>query len=178
MYISGTGQTLKSAQGTENLMSLFSCLKWPEMRPVTLELIARMHEGHAAGNFSIPVVDFVRVFAPGASPEELKKVAARGDIHFEPTGAQGGEFKLGQGPEATFELGREGLAMRVPERMSGAYEIRPSSFHITFNEGEELEGCKRVFVLMCNRVVGVDVSSERVDVRLPSKLFNLCVEFE
>ena len=159
-------------------MSLFSCLKWPEMRAVTLELIARMHEGHAAGRFSIPVVDFVSVFAPGASPEELKRVAARGDIHFEQVNAQGGKFQLGRGPEATFELGREGLAMRVPERMSGTYEIRPSSFHITFNKGEELEGCKRVFVLVCNRVVGVDVSSERVDVHLPSKLFNLCVEFE
>ena len=159
-------------------MSLFSCLKWPEMRPVTLELIARMHAGHAAGPFSIPVVDFVRVFAPGASPEELKKVAERGDISFEPTGADGGNFRLGEGPEATFELGREGLAMRVPERMSGSYKIRPSSFHITFNAGEELEGCKRLFVLMCNRVVSVEVSSERVDVRLPSKLFDLCVEFE
>jgi hypothetical protein len=148
------------------------------MRVVTLELIARMHEGHAAGSFSIPVVDFVRVFAPGASPEELEVVAARGDIHFEPAGADGGKFQLGQGPEATFELGREGLAMRVPERMSGTYEIRPSSFHITFNKGEELEGCKRVFVLVCNRVISVDVSSERIDVHLPSKLFNLCVEFE
>ena len=148
------------------------------MRPVTLELIARMHEGHAGGSFSIPVVDFVRVFAPGASAAEMEKVAARGRIHFERTGAGGGKFRLAEGPEATFELGREGLAMRVPARMSGAYEIRPSSFHITFNKGEELEGCKRLFVLVCNRVVSVDVSSERVDVRLPSRLFDLCVEFE
>ncbi|HJU54991.1 MAG TPA: hypothetical protein VJ715_10475 [Pyrinomonadaceae bacterium] len=159
-------------------MSLFSCLKWPEMRPVALELIARMHEGHATGRFSIPMVDFVRVFAPGASAEELKKVSARGDIHFEQVNAHGGQFRLGKGPEATFELGREGLAMRVPARMSGSYKIRPSSFHITFNKGEELEGCKRLFVLVCNRVVSVEVSDKRVDVRLPSKLFDLCVEFE
>ena len=159
-------------------MSLFSCLKWPEMRPVTLELIRRVHEGHAAGPFSIPVVDFVRVFAPGAEPDELKKVAARGDIHFAPVNKHGGTFRLARGPEATFELGREGLAMRVPARMSGTYKVRASSFHITFNKGEELEGCKRLFVLVCNRVVSVDVSSERVDVRLPSKLFDLCVEFE
>ena len=159
-------------------MSLFSCLKWPEMRPVTLELIRRVHEGHAAGPFSIPVVDFVRVFAPGASAEDLKIVAARGDIQFAPVSAHGGTFRLARGPEATLELGREGLAMRVPERMSGSYKLRPSSFHITFNKGEELEGCKRLFVLVCNRVVSVDVSTERVDVRLPSKLFDLCVEFE
>jgi hypothetical protein len=148
------------------------------MRPVTLELIRRMREGHAAGPFSIPVVDFVRVFAPGAPAEELAKVAARGRILFAPVSAHGGTFRLAKGPEATFELGREGLAMRVPPRMSGTYKVRPNSFHITFNKGEELEGCKRLFVLMCNRVVSVDVSTKRVDVRLPSKLFDLCVEFE
>ena len=124
------------------------------------------------------MVDFVRVFAPGAAAEELKKVEARGRIHFEQVNAHGGKFRLGKGPETTFELGREGLVMRVPVRLSGSYKLRPSSFHITFNNGEELEGCKRLFVLMCNRVVSVDVSTKRVDVRLPSKLFDLCVEFE
>ena len=159
-------------------MSLFGSLKWPEMRPVTLELIHRVHEGHTSGPFSIPVVDFVRVFAPGAAPEELKKVAARGDIHFAPINTHGGTFRLARGAEATFELGREGLAMRVPARMSGAYKVRPRSFQITFNKGEELEGCKRLIVLVCNRVVSVEVSAKRVDVRLPSKLFDLCVELE
>lgn len=159
-------------------MALFDCLKWPEMREVTIRLIERMHEGHARREFSIPIVDFVRVFAPGAKESELEKVAERGDIHFKADSENGGAFQLAVGPQATFELGREGLAMRVPERMSGHYEIRPSAFHITFKSGEELEGCKRIFALICNRVVSVDVSSERVDVRLPSKLFNLCVEFE
>lgn len=159
-------------------MTLFSCLKWPEMRPVTLELIKRMHDGHAEGSFSIPVVDFARVFAPGAQKAELAKVAKRGDIHFTSRSESGGIFQLAKGTPATFELGREGLAMRVPARMSGSYEIRPSSFQIDFKPGEELEGCKRLLVLICNRVVSVEVSNERVDVRLPSKLFDLCVEFE
>jgi hypothetical protein len=159
-------------------MALFSCLKWPEMRPVTLQLIKRMHEGHALGRFSIPVVDFARLFAPGAQSEELEKVAVRGDIDFTATNESGGTFRLDEGKRATFDLGREGLVMRVPERMSGSYGIRPSAFEIEFKSGEELEGCKRLVMLICNRVVGVDVSSERVDVRLPSKLFDLCVEFE
>lgn len=159
-------------------MALFSCLKWPEMRPVTLKLIERMHAGHATGQFSIPVVDFARVFAPGALASEMEKVAKRGDIHFTAKSETGGVFTLAEGGRATFDLGREGLAMRIPERMSGRYAIRPHAFQIAFNEGEELEGCKRLFILVCNRVVGVDVSTERVDVRLPSKLFNLCVEFE
>lgn len=159
-------------------MAIFSCLKWPEMRAVTLKLIERMHEGHARGQFSIPVVDFVSVFAPNALPAELEKVAERGSIHFTAESAMGGTFQLNAGPRATFDLGREGLSMRVPERMSGHYELRPSAFHIDFQRGEELEGCKRLFALICNRVVSVDVSSERVDVHLPSKLFDLCVEFE
>jgi hypothetical protein len=148
------------------------------MRAVTIELIERMHAGHARHEFAIPVVDFVRVFAPGASESELEKVAERGDIHFTADANNGGTFQLAEGPQATFELGREGLAMRVPERMSGRYLIRPSAFHIEFNAGEELEGCKRILMLVCNRVLSVDISSERVEVHLPSKLFDLCVEFE
>lgn len=159
-------------------MSLFNCLKWPEMREVALELIAHMHEGHARGEFSIPVVDFARVFAPGASALELKKVTARGDLHFRRTSETGGTFRLAEGTRALFDLGREGLVMRIPERMSGTYTLTSGAFHIEFNKGEELEGCKRLILLVCNRVVAVDVSERRVDVHLPSRIFDLCVEFE
>jgi hypothetical protein len=148
------------------------------MRPVTVNLIRRMHEGHAGGRFSIPVVDFARVFAPGAAETEMARVALRGDIEFTAESESGGTFNLAEGPQATFDLGREGLAMRIPAHMSGRYSTTPSAFQIHFNEGEELEGCKRLFLLVCNRVVSVEVSTERVDVRLPSKLFDLCVEFE
>jgi hypothetical protein len=85
-------------------MSLFSCLKWPEMRPVTLKLIERMHTGHALRQFSIPVVDFVSVFAPGAAAAEMEKVAERGDIHFTAEGEGGGVFALNKGARATFDL--------------------------------------------------------------------------
>ncbi len=157
---------------------LFNCLKWPEMRDVALELIAHMHEGHARGPFSIPVVDFVRVFSPQASPAELAKVGARGDIRFTPDSESGGAFALAEGERALFDLHREGLVMRIPARMSGRYTLRPAAFHINFKQGEELEGCKRLLILVCNRVIGVNVSSTRVDVELPSRLLNLCVEFE
>src|SRR5919112_3745843 len=63
-------------------MTLFRCLKWPEMRGAALELIARVREGHARGSFHIPVVDFLRVFSPGADAAELSKVAERGDLQF------------------------------------------------------------------------------------------------
>lgn len=159
-------------------MALFNCLKWPEMRPVTLELIASIHEGHGRGRFSIPVVNFLRVFAPGAVAEELAKVATRGDLQFTAESEMGGTFSLPAGPRALFDLHREGLVMRLPLRMSGRYSIRPDAFQIVFKEGEELEGCKRILVLICNRVVSVDVSSTRVDVRLPNQLLDLCVEFQ
>jgi hypothetical protein len=159
-------------------MALFNCLKWPEMRPVTLQLIARVHEGHARGSFSIPAADFLRVFAPGATSSELARVAMRGDISFKAESESGGTFVLAEGKRALFDLRREGLVMRIPTRMSGKYELRPDAFQIDFREGEELEGCKRLLMLICNRVVSVDVSSTRVDVRLPNKLLDLCVEFK
>ena len=148
------------------------------MRGVALELIEKMHEGHRRGRFSIAVVDFARVFAPGAQESELANVARRGDIHFMAEGETSGTFTLAEGAQATFDLGREGLVMRIPARLSGRYEIRARAFSISFNKGEELEGCKRLLILVCNRVVSVDVSSARVDVRLPSRIFDLCVEFE
>lgn len=160
-------------------MSLFNCLKWPEMRGVARELVARMHAGHNGGqSFSIPVVDFARIFAPAAPVAELEKVAARGSLTFEPVEQKGGRFALSEGPRALFDLGREGLVMRVPERMSGRYALSAGAFHIEFERGEELEGCKRLMLLVCNRVVSVDVSERRVDVHLPSRIFDLCVEFE
>jgi hypothetical protein len=160
------------------LMSLFGCLKWPEMRGAALELIARVREGHARGRFQIPVVDFLRVFAPGAREAELAKVARRGDLRFEADTAAGGSFALEEGARADFDLRREGLVMRVPRRLSGRYELLADSFRVDFNQGEELEGCKRLVVLVCNRVRRVEVTPRRVDVHLNVKMLDLCVEFE
>ncbi len=151
--------------------------KWPEMRALVLELIAEMQEGHRRGRFSIPAIKFLGVFAADAH-EELAKVAQRGDIHFTPEGADGGSFVLREGERALFDLHREGLVLRLPARMSGTYAIRSDAFRIEFNRGEELEGCKRIFLLICNRIVSVDVSRTRVDVRSPSKIFDLHVELE
>lgn len=160
-------------------MPIFDCLKWPEMRDVALDLIARMHEGHARGSFLIPVVDFVGVFSPAAGESAADAaLAARGDLRFVADSPAGGTFTLDEGPRALLDLGREGLVMRVPARMSGRYVLSPAAFQIVFNRGEELEGCKRLVFLICHRVVSVDVSAVRVDVRLPSRLFDLCVEFE
>lgn len=159
-------------------MSIFDCLKWPEMRAVALELVAHMHEGHGRGRFSIPVVEFVGVFSPGASASELAKVGERGDLQFISTSPRGGTFTLAEGARALFDLHREGLVMRIPARMSGTYQLRPDAFTVFFNPGEELEGCKRLLLLVCNRVLSVDVSHERADIRLSNKILDLCVEFK
>ena len=159
-------------------MTLFRCLKWPEMRGAALELIARVREGHARGRFQIPVVEFLRVFSPNALEAELAKVAARGDLRFEADSKSGGRFTLTEGRRADFDLNREGLVMRVPRVLAGRYELFPDSFPVDFNQGEELEGCKRLVVLVCNRVRSVDVTPRRVDVHLNVKMLDLCVEFE
>ena len=159
-------------------MGLFDCLKWPEMRCVALELVARVHEGHARGEFGIPLADFVGVFSPGATAAELGRVAARGDLLFAADSPAGGSFRLPGGERVLLDLHREGLVMRVPARMSGRYELRPGGFTVAFSPGEELEGCKRLLLLVCNRVLSVDVSSRRVDVRHSTRMLDLCVEFE
>ena len=148
------------------------------MRSVARELIARMEEGHGRGRFSIPVVDFVRVFSPSVSPNELAKVAARGDLQFTADSPEGGVFTLAEGERALFDLHREGLVLRIPARVSGRYVILPGAFRVEFKQGEELEGCKRVLFLVCNRILSVDVSNARVDVHTPNRIFDLCVEFE
>lgn len=147
------------------------------MRAVALELVARVHEGHARGLFRIPVVDFVAVFSHDASPAELAKVAARGDLMFAAETDSSGSFKLAEGARALFDLHREGLVLRIPERVGGRYLLRPGAFRVEFDAGEELEGCKRVLLLVCNRVLSVDVSGERVEVRSPRRIFDLIVEF-
>lgn len=152
--------------------------KWPELRGVALELIGKIRDGHRRHAFSIPVVEFLRVFAPEAAGEEFEKVAERGDIRFMAERADGGRFSLAEGERATFELPREGLTLRIPERMSGKYEISAEAFRIEFNEGEELEGCKRILILICNEVRTVDISSKQVHVGFSNKMFDLCVEFE
>ena len=147
------------------------------MRAVALELVARVHEGHACGVFRIPVADFVAVFAHDARAGELRKVRERGDLMFAAETDTRGSFKLAEGERALFDLRREGLLLRIPERVSGRYALRPGAFRVDFNAGEELEGCKRVVLLVCNRVLSVDVSGERVEVRSPRRIFDLVVEF-
>ncbi len=159
-------------------MALVKRMKWPEMRGAALDLIARVRGGHARGSFRIPVVDFLRVFSPGADEAELEKVAARGDLRFESDSAAGGRFSLAEGRRADFDLNREGFVMRVPRRLAGRYELLPDSFRVEFDRGEELEGCKRLVVLVCNRVRSVEVTPRRVDVHLNVKVLDLCVEFE
>ena len=155
----------------------FTRLRWPEMRAVALDLVARVHEGHARGLFRIPAADFVSVFSHDARPAELAKVRTRGDLMFAAETAASGSFKLAEGERALFDLHREGLVLRIPERVSGRYLLRPGAFRVEFTAGEELEGCKRVVLLVCNRVLSVDVSGERVDVRSPRRIFDLIVEF-
>lgn len=159
-------------------MLSFLHLKWPEMRPVAHELIARLHAGHAQeGRFTMPVIDFVRLFAPQAAENELAKLRPRGALTFTPETEDGGTFTLAPGARAQLDLHREGLSLRVPARLAGRYTIRPHAFRITFTPGAELEGCKRVLVPVCNRLTSITVAHDRVDVRSHHRIFDLLVEF-
>src|SRR5437868_1688363 len=112
----------------------FLHLKWPEMRPVAHELIARMHEGHAHSRFTIPVVDFVLVFAAQAHESELTKLRARGALTFTKDASDGGTFTLAPGARTLLDLHREGLSIRVPARLAGRYTIMTRAFRIRSEE--------------------------------------------
>ena len=156
----------------------FTRLKWAEMRPLVHDLIGRMHDGHARKTFSLPVVEFVSAFAPGADAGDLERTASRGSIEFTADAERGGAFRLPAGEPASFALGRENLSLRIPERMSGRYELYDGGFLVAFDDEEELEGCKRVLVNVCNRLESVNVSTERVYIRaVKSRMFDLLVEF-
>ena len=156
----------------------FTRLKWREMRPLVLDLIERLHEGHREPHFALPVIDFVRVFSPDASEDELTKVAARGSMFFVGDGESGGAFALAEGEQATFDLGRESLHLRIPPKMGGRYELFDGGFRITFTENEELMGCKRVLVLICHRILSVDVTTTHIHTHAPNRMFDLFIEFD
>lgn len=154
-------------------------MKWQEMKPVAVDLIRRMHAGHASGEFQIPVVDFIGVFAPDAPAKELAKLEARGAISFQPEGKDAGTFTLAAGDAAYFDLGRERLVIKVPKQMHGTYSLPDAdSFRIDFAEGAGLEGCKRILVLICNRVLWIEVSASRVDIKTPNRMSDLSVVFD
>ena len=136
-----------------------------------------MQEGHTRRRFTIPVVDFVRVFAPQAAHKELAKLRARGDLTFTADAADGGAFTLATGERVLLDLQREGLFIRIPARLSGRYTVGAHSFRVAFTPGTELEGCKRLVVLVCNRLTTIEVADDRVDVRSHLRLFDLLVEF-
>ncbi|HYX41343.1 MAG TPA: hypothetical protein VE821_06585, partial [Pyrinomonadaceae bacterium] len=89
----------------------------------------------------------------------------------------GGTFTLAAGARVLCDLHREGLVIRVPTRLAGRYTIKARAFRITFTPGAELEGCKRVLLLVCNRLISVEVAQDRVDVRSHRRIFDLLVEF-
>ncbi len=156
----------------------FTRLKWREMRPLVIDLIERLHKGHREPHFALPVADFVRVFAPDAPDAELAKVSLRGSMFFVSDSATGGAFALAEGEQATFDLGRDGFHLRIPTRMSGRYELYEDGFRITFTAGEELIGCKRLLILICNRVTSVDVTTTHVHTHATQSMFDLLIEFD
>lgn len=156
----------------------FTRLKWREMQPLVFDLIERISAGQSEPHFELPIADFARVFAPAAPEQEFDAVRARGSIFFVPDSPTTGAFALAEGAQATFDLGREGLHLRIPVKMNGVYEVFDDGFRITFNENAELLGCKRVVVLICNRVTSVDVTRRFVRANAAQKMFDLLIEFD
>lgn len=109
-------------------------------------------ESHAGGEFALPLADLFAAIGLTLEASEWDKLSTRGDVRFVPRGDSRGEF-TNQGPMQEVATG-EGLTLVVPETLSGDYITTPTSFSLKFEKGSALRGCKRVFVLICQDIMG------------------------
>jgi hypothetical protein len=154
---------------------LVECVPRPELKEPVLELIRRVSVEHAAGKFAIPLAELFEAFGLSLKESEWKKLRGRGIVKFTPRGASHGEFS-NKGREQALATG-EGLTLIIPETLSGAYVITPTSLTLKFAEGSALRGCKRVFVLICQDIIKIDADEHKLYIDLPGEKYDLCFIF-
>lgn len=154
---------------------LVECVPRPELREPVHELIRRVSNEHAGGEFAIPVAELFEAFGLSLGQSEWKKLRGRGKVRFSPSGAAQGEFS-NKGRAQELATG-EGLTLIVPETLAGAYVTTQSSLTLKFAEGSALRGCKRVFVLICQDIIKIDADEHKLYIDLPGEKYDLCFIF-
>ncbi len=154
---------------------LVECLQRPELRAPVLELIARVQAEHASGEFAILLADLFATFGLSLGASDQDRLRARGAIQFVRQTESQGEF-ANRGEH--LELAAEGgLTLVVPPVLAGDYVTTPSSLTLKFVEGSALRGCKRVFVLICQDVIKIDIDEHKLYIDLPGEKYDLCFVF-
>jgi len=154
---------------------LVECLQRPELRAPVLELIARVQAAHASGEFAMSLADLFATFGLSLSASDQDKLRARGAIQFVRQTESQGEFS---NRGEYLELAAEGgLTLVVPPVLAGDYVTTPSSLILKFVEGSALRGCKRVFVLICQDVIKIDIDEHKLYIDLPGERYDLCFVF-
>jgi hypothetical protein len=154
---------------------LVECVARPELKAPVLELIRRVSTEHAGGKFAIPLAEMFEAFGLSLEKTEWKKLHGRGDVKFAPLGKSHGEFSnKGRKQELTTA---EGLTLIVPETLFGTYVTTRTSLTLKFAEGSALRGCKRIFVLICQDIIKIDVDEHKLYIDLPGEKYDLCFIF-
>ena len=154
---------------------LVECVPRPELREPVLELIKRVSDAHAAGEFTLALADMFAGFGLTLGAAEMRKLGKRGVVTFTPGGESLGEF-VNQGAEQELATD-EGLTIVVPETLAGTYVTTQSSLTLKFAEGKALRGCKRIFVLICQDIIKIEAGEHKLYIDLPGEKYDLCFVF-
>ena len=154
---------------------LVECMPRPELRAPVLELIARIHNAHTGGAFTIALADMFESFGLSLGANEWARLRQRGEVRFTPESESQGLFT---NSGAKLELPTdEGLTIVIPTTLSGDYITTETSLTLKFAEGQALRGCKRIFVLICQDIIKIDADEHKLYIDLPGEKYDLCFVF-
>jgi hypothetical protein len=154
---------------------LVECVPRPELKEPVHELIHRVSHEHRGGAFKIPLTEMFAAFGLSLGEAERNKLRERGDLSFTSAGESHGNF-TNEGRHQELATG-QGLTLVVPEKLAGAYVTTQGSLTLKFAEGSALRGCKRVFVLICQDIIKIDVDEHKLYIDLPGEKYDLCFIF-
>jgi hypothetical protein len=133
-----------------------------KLKQATLQLIARVNEIHRAGGGALPLNEIVELSGAQA-PVDLTK---REPVQFQSRNERGGVFS-NRGSKLGFNT--SGIAVEVPEKIEGEYEVGPDRLVLQFVPDATITG-KKLFVKATLRGVTADERGVEVDVKSPVPL--------
>lgn len=134
-----------------------------KLKQATLHFIARVNEIHHAGAGSLPISEIIRLTGFQAAPAELEE---REPVRFQARDERGGTFS-NRGSKLSFST--SGLAVEVPERIEGEYEVDAQRLVLQFDPNATIIG-KKLFVKATLRGVTADEHGVEVDIKSPVPL--------
>ena len=138
----------------------------PQIKEGVSNLINKTNQLHGEGSGKIPLTDLVKSLGVELTPEDLKTLQARGDIKFNSTEGNSGNFSnSGKAAKVPYS----GFQMKIPENISGKYSVTPNGLQISFADGHKIQAGKwGIYYDMENMAmnreqVNVDMKGDKFD---------------